>query len=130
LGHAPKCNLFSYRAIVHLRRINLKAVELDQAKAKQADILEAMYDFLLQLQNWRVMEISFIAAVALILIDYFFPVDFPAYIGYFLFAVGMFFAMPFGFLFSVLFAIGLFALLLAMHAIWFSRFLTNAPGLD
>lgn len=87
-----------------------------------------MYDILLQLQNWRIMEISFVLAVILILIDYFFPIDYPAFIGYFLFAFGMFFAMPFGPLLSFLFALGLFFLLLAMHAIWFSRFLTNAPG--
>lgn len=87
-----------------------------------------MYDLILQLQNWRLMEISFIAAVALILIDYFFPVDFPAYIAYALFAVGMFLALPFGPLLSFLFALGLFLLLLAMHLIWFSHFLTNAPN--
>ncbi|MCA9836121.1 MAG: hypothetical protein KC422_04380 [Trueperaceae bacterium] len=89
-----------------------------------------MYDFFLQLQNWHAMEISFIVAVALILIDYFFPVDFPAYIGYFFFAFGLFFAMPFGPLLSGLFALGSFLLLLAMHVVWFSRFLTNAPGMN
>ena len=89
-----------------------------------------MYDFILQLQNWRVMEVSFITSVVLILIDYFFPVDFPAYIGYVLFSAGMFLALPFGPMLSLLFAIGLLALLLFMHISWFSHFLTNAPGVD
>jgi len=89
-----------------------------------------MYELILQLQNWRIMEISFITAIVLILIDYFFPVDYPAYIAYGLFGLGMFLALPFGPLLSFLFAIGLVLLLLAMHIVWFSHFLTNAPGVD
>lgn len=89
-----------------------------------------MYDMLLTLANWRAMEILFIASVALVLIDYFFPVDYPAYIGYFCFAAGMFFALPFGVLISVLVALLIFAVLLILHRVWFSRYLTNAPGAE
>lgn len=76
------------------------------------------------------MEILFIASVALILIDYFFPVDYPAYLGYFCFAAGMFFAVPFTLLPSVIVAALIFIVLLVLHRLWFSRYLTNAPGAD
>ena len=89
-----------------------------------------MYDFLLTLSDWHAMEILFIASVALILIDYFFPVDYPAYIGYFCFAAGMFFALPFTLLPSFLVAILIFIVLLVLHRVWFSRYLTNAPGAE
>lgn len=89
-----------------------------------------MYDFLLTLQDWHAMEILFILGVALILIDYFFPVDYPAYLGYFCFAAGMFFALPFTVLPSILIALGIFAVLLLLHRVWFSRYLTNAPSAE
>lgn len=76
------------------------------------------------------MEILFIASVALILIDYFFPVDYPAYLGYFCFAAGMFFAVPFGVWTSLVVAILIFIVLLVLHRVWFSRYLTNAPGAE
>lgn len=74
------------------------------------------------------MLIFFVAAVALILIDYFFPVDYPAYFGYLLFSLGMFWAVPFGPLLSLVCVLAIFALLLVLHLVWFRRFLTNAPS--
>ena len=80
--------------------------------------------------DWHAMEILFVAAVALILIDYFFPVDFAAYIGYLCFAAGMFFALPLGPVLSLIIAVAIWALLLALHRFFFSRVLTNAPGVE
>lgn len=71
------------------------------------------------------MAILFGAAVVLILIDYFFPVDFPAYIGYLCFALGMFWALPFGPVPSLVGVVLIFALLLLLHRVLFSRFLTQ-----
>ena len=76
--------------------------------------------------DFPVMLILFMLAVALILIDYFFPVDYPAYLGYLFFAAGMFWAFPLGPLFSLLASLGVFVLLLVLHRVWFSRYLTNA----
>ncbi len=76
--------------------------------------------------DFPVMPILFLLAVALILIDYFFPVDFPAYLGYLLFALGMFWAFPLGPALSLLASLLIFALLLVLHRFWFSRYLTNA----
>ena len=87
-----------------------------------------MNNLVLTLVNWHVMEILFVLAIVLILIDYFFPVDYPAYIGYLCFAAGMFFALPFTVLPSLLAALGIWILLLVLHRVWFTRFLTNAPG--
>ena len=86
-----------------------------------------MNDVLLTLVNWHAMEILFVLAVVLILVDYFFPVDYPAYIGYLCFAAGMFFAVPFTVLPSLLIAFGIWILLLILHRLLFTRFLTNAP---
>ena len=72
------------------------------------------------------MPLLFIAAVVLILVDYFFPVDFPAYLGYLAFAAGMFWAFPLGPTLSLVASILLFLALLALHRVWFSRYLTNA----
>jgi membrane protein implicated in regulation of membrane protease activity len=85
-----------------------------------------MLDFLANLPTVPVMTGLFIAAVALILIDYFFPVDFPAYIGYLCFAAGMFFALPLTFFPSLIVAIVIFFLLLFFHVRLFSQYLTNA----
>jgi membrane protein implicated in regulation of membrane protease activity len=85
-----------------------------------------MLDFLTNLPTVPVMTGLFIAAVALILIDYFFPVDFPAYIGYLCFSAGMFFALPLAFVPSLIAAIVIFLLLLFFHVQLFSQYLTNA----
>jgi membrane protein implicated in regulation of membrane protease activity len=85
-----------------------------------------MLDFLANLPTVPVMIGLFIASVALILIDYFFPVDFPAYIGYLCFAAGMFFALPLTFIPSLIVAIVIFLLLLFFHFALFSQYLTNA----
>ena len=87
-----------------------------------------MDDVLITLVDWHAMEILFVLAIVLILIDYFFPVDYPAYLGYFCFAAGMFFAVPFGVVTSLLVALGIWILLLVLHRVLFTRFLTNAPG--
>jgi membrane protein implicated in regulation of membrane protease activity len=85
-----------------------------------------MPDFLANLPIVPVMTGLFIAAVALILIDYFFPVDFPAYIGYLCFAAGMFFALPLTFIPSLIAAIVIFIVLLFFHFALFSQYLSNA----
>lgn len=76
--------------------------------------------------NLPIMPILFGLAVLLILVDYFFPVDYPAYLGYLSFAAGMFWAVPFGPVVSLGASLGIFLLLLLLHRIWFGRYLTNA----
>jgi membrane protein implicated in regulation of membrane protease activity len=85
-----------------------------------------MPDFIANLPTVPVMTGLFIAAVALILIDYFFPVDFPAYLGYLCFAAGMFFALPLTFIPSLIAAVVIFVVLLIFHFTLFSQYLTNA----
>jgi membrane protein implicated in regulation of membrane protease activity len=77
-----------------------------------------------------IMEVLFASAVVLILVDYFFPVDFPAYVGYLCFALGMFWVLPFGPLPSLVGVLVIFALFLLLHRAVFSRFLTNAPSAE
>lgn len=84
-----------------------------------------MPDFIANLPTVPVMTGLFIAAVAFILIDYFFPVNFPAYLGYLCFAGGMFFALPLTFLPSVIAAVVIFIVLLIFHFTLFSQYLSN-----
>ena len=74
------------------------------------------------------MEVLYTLAVILILIDYFFSVDYPAYIGYFCFAGGTFFALPLPAIPSLLLALSVWVLLLVLHTFWFRRYLTNSPN--
>ncbi len=87
-----------------------------------------MTELLVRLAGNPVMEVLFVLAVVLVLIDYFFPVDYPAFIGYLCFALGVFFAVPWRSGPSLVAAIASWALLLVLHRVWFTRFLTNAPG--
>jgi membrane protein implicated in regulation of membrane protease activity len=80
--------------------------------------------------NWPYMETLFILSVVLVLIDYFFPVDFPAFLGYLCFAGGAFFAMPLPAVPSLLLALSVWVILLLLHVVWFSRYLTNAPNVS
>lgn len=87
-----------------------------------------MTNLLMNLSNYPVMETAFALAVILVLVDYLFPVDYPAFIGYLCFAVGVFFAAPWAWGPSLLAAVATWALLLVLHRLWFTRFLTNAPA--
>jgi hypothetical protein len=78
--------------------------------------------------NFPYMEVLFALAVVLVLIDYFFPVDYPAYLGYLCFAGGTFFALPLPAIPSLLLALSVWVILLLLHTFWFSRYLTNAPN--
>jgi hypothetical protein len=84
-----------------------------------------MTELLMDLAPWTLMEISAIAVVVLVLIEHFFPVDFPAYIGYLCFALAMVFGVPLGFMPSVLAALGIWLVLLFLHNLWFIHFITN-----
>ncbi len=85
-----------------------------------------MTDFLVQLSHYPIMEVMFILSVILVLVDYFFPVDLPAYLGYLCFAIGVFFAAPWQWVGSAILALVVFVLLLILHRTWFTRYLTNA----
>lgn len=87
-----------------------------------------MSELLIRLAPYPVMEAAFALAVALVLIDYLFPVDFAAYLGYLCFGAGVFFAAPWGLASSLLLGIAVVATLVTLHHLWFSRFLTNAGG--
>ncbi len=87
-----------------------------------------MTDFLALLADYPVMEVMFVLSVALVLIDYFFPVDYPAFLGYLCFAIGIFFAAPWTWGPSLVLAAVVWVVLLVLHWVWFSRFLTNAPS--
>jgi len=81
---------------------------------------------LVKLWAAHVPELLFVLAVVLVLIDYFFPVDYPAFVGYVCFAGGMFFVLPLSVGASIGCALMILAALLVLHRLWFSRFLTNA----
>ena len=77
--------------------------------------------------NFPYMEVLFTLAVALILIDYFFPVDYPAFLGYLCLAGGIYFALPLPAVPSLLLGLSVWVILLLLHQFCFSKYLTNAP---
>ena len=85
-----------------------------------------MNELLITLDKWHAMEICFVASIGLILVDYFFKVDYPAYFAYLLCAVGVALAVPFELAGRSAVAAGVLALLLVLHKVWFTQFLTNA----
>lgn len=67
------------------------------------------------------------AAILLVLIDYLFPVDWLAYVGYIFFAVFIGATIPATPVYSLLAMVIAILVMLLLHLLLFSRFLTNAP---
>jgi len=84
-----------------------------------------MNELLMTLDRWHAMEACFVVSIALILIDYFFTVDYPAYIAYLLCGAGVFLAVPAELPVRCAAGVGAFVVLLVRHRVWFSQFLTN-----
>jgi len=87
-----------------------------------------MHETIQLLNDFHIFYILLGLGAVLVLIDYFFPTDWPCFVGYFCFGAAVFFAVPFLFGKSLIFGIATFVLLLALHHFVFSKFLTNAPG--
>ena len=94
-----------------------------------------MLELQLIMQSYHAAELCLIAAAILILIDYFFPTDWPAHVGYFCIAAAVFFWVwaPLtwwtGFR-SLLLAVGVDKLLTILHHVLLHRWLANAPGTE
>ena len=89
------------------------------------------------LQSYHAFEILLTLAGILILIDYFFPTDWPAHVGYLCAGAAAFFEVfrtgPNVFwdlTKSAALGIGVWILLEILHQLVFRHFLTNAPGSD
>jgi membrane protein implicated in regulation of membrane protease activity len=85
-----------------------------------------MSNFFITIADWNIPEILLVLSVALVIIDYFFPIDFPAFLGYFCFALGIFFLLPLSIFLSLLVAIAVFVALLLLHQNWWGKYLENA----
>ena len=86
-----------------------------------------MEDFFLFLNQPIVLWSLITASVLLILVDYLFPVDWPAYLGYIAFSLFLGATVPLSPFSSLIFMAGVFILILALHEFLFAKFLTNAP---
>ena len=84
-------------------------------------------ELLLFLNQPQVLWSLFAGAIGLVLIDYIFPIDWPAYIGYALFGVFVGATIPLSVAYSFVAMIAVFGLMLLLHKAIFSRYLTNAP---
>jgi len=89
---------------------------------------KVMHDLIQTLNEYHIFWILLALGAVLILIDYFFPTDWPAFVGYACFSAAIFFAVGLLVIPSLIVAIVTFVLLLLLHRFLFSRFLTNAPG--
>lgn len=86
-----------------------------------------MEDFFLFLNQPIVLWSLITASVLLILVDYLFPVDWPAYLGYIAFALFLGATVPLSPTLSLIFMAGIFVVILVLHEFIFARFLTNSP---
>ena len=84
-----------------------------------------MSNLILTLIDLHIPELLLISSLVLILLDYFLPIDFLAFLGYISFALGMFFYAPFGVLYSLVFSIVVALVLFMLHAVWWGKYLSN-----
>ena len=95
-----------------------------------------MTETLAYLQSLYAAEWLLIATAALILIDYFFPTDWPAHLGYVCLAAASFFLVwgsgigPWELPPSIGLAVAVWVAMAVLHRLFFYKFLTNAPGSD
>jgi hypothetical protein len=80
------------------------------------------------LQTNRIVEILIILAGVLIVVDYFFPVDLPAHLGYVCLGLAAFFGFPTDLTWSIIFGMLVWFFLATGHRFWWGEFLENAPG--
>ena len=86
-----------------------------------------MQEVLLTLNQPEILLALFAGSIVLILIDYLFPVDWPAYFGYVLFAVFIGATVPLSVNYSLFSMLAVLSLMLTLHKAVFSKYLTNAP---
>lgn len=89
-----------------------------------------MEELLLFLNQPVVLWSLFSGAIILVLIDYLFPVDWPAYLGYVLFAIFIGATAPLSIAFSYFSMLAVFSLMLTLHKAIFAKYLTNAPRFE
>ncbi|NND97816.1 MAG: hypothetical protein HKN47_10860 [Pirellulaceae bacterium] len=89
-----------------------------------------MADLLLQLNAPVILWPMFVASIVLVLLDYLLPVDWLAYLGYALFAVFVGATASVIPTTSFLIMAAVFAGMLLLHVLVFSRYLTNAPHIE
>ncbi len=94
-------------------------------------------ELLANLQSYHACELLIAFAALLILVDYFFPTDWPAHLGYVCVALSVFFGMwqtspgaTWSLVPSLLLAGGVWIGLAVLHRVCFRRFLENAPGAE
>ena len=86
-----------------------------------------MADLLLLLNEPGILWTLFISSILLVLLDYFLPVDWLAYVGYLCFSVFVGATISATPTYSFVAMVAVAAAMLLAHQFLFSRFLTNAP---
>jgi membrane protein implicated in regulation of membrane protease activity len=90
--------------------------------------LSTVYEMVGILSRSNAFYAFLILGVVLIMVDYYFPVDWPAYVGYLCFGLAVFFALMESLFISAIGGLAVFVVMLVMHFTVFSRYLTNAPS--
>lgn len=92
---------------------------------------DQVFEIIDTLRHFHVPEILAVLGALLVLIDYFFPTDWPAHVGYVLFSAAMFFvAYMYGLapVSALAVSLGLWLLLSLLHRALLHEYLENAPG--
>ena len=87
-----------------------------------------MYDLIHFSTQYHLDWIFAALAILMIWIDYYFFVDWPAFVGYLLFGLAAIIMAPFTLGVSVAVGCGIFVLFLFLHVLVFSKYLTNASN--
>ena len=91
---------------------------------------ERIFELIDWLRHFRVPEILGVLGAVLVLIDYFFPTDWPAHLGYVCFSACMFFvAFMYGLapVWALVVSLVAWFLLEWMHRLFFKQYLDNVP---
>ena len=87
-----------------------------------------MADWIDLLDRFYAPQALLVVSGILVLIDYYFPTDWPCHLGYVCFAAAWFFLLPCALADKAIGAMLVWGILALLHQFWFTHFLTNAPG--
>lgn len=91
--------------------------------------MESLLELIDTLQSNHIVEILIVLAGVLIVIDYFFPVDLPAHLGYICLGLATFFAFPTTLTWSFIVGLLTWFFFATGHRFWWGEFLENtSPG--
>ena len=92
--------------------------------------MESFFELIDTLQSNHIVEILIVLAGLAIVVDYFFPVDTPAHLGYICLGLAAFFAFPLPLTWSIIVGLLTWFFFATGHRFWWGQWLENDPDRD